>query len=151
MFLNKTKAKIPDKKATKTPKQQGPISCCASIEDCVISTDSKISEPMMIGIDSKNEKLKAVSFSTPQSIKAVIVEPLLESPGKTAIPCKTPVKVAFLTSKHLFWLFAKILVSVKRKQVAMKPSARKEPFKTSGANFLNSKAMQTVGIVATTR
>ena len=80
-------AKIPDKKAVKVPRIKGKISPVARVNSPLNrSTLSRMSEPTMMGIDIKKEKSVALVLSTPESLKVVIVAPLLDMPGKTAIP-----------------------------------------------------------------
>ena len=55
-------------------------------------------EPIIMGMESKKEKVVASSFSTPCKRIADIVAPLLDTPGKTAIPCKTPVNILVFVS-----------------------------------------------------
>ena len=80
-------AKQPDKKAVIVPKIKGKISSVERVYPPLkTSAPSRISEPKMMGIDIKKEKSADCFLSTPASCKAVIVAPLLDIPGKTAIP-----------------------------------------------------------------
>lgn len=47
---------------------------------------STTAEPKMTGIDIRKEKFEAVFLSTPRKVKLDIVAPLLDTPGRTAIP-----------------------------------------------------------------
>lgn len=77
----------PEMKAVIVPKTRGKTSLVGSVNSPLKrSTLSRIREPKMMGIDIKKEKSAAVRLSTPESRKAVMVAPLLDMPGKTAIP-----------------------------------------------------------------
>ena len=88
-------ATSPEKNATTIPmttQYHGMDMTNPPLARSIIST---IAEPKIMGIDNKNEKLDAVFLSTPRKVKVEIVAPLLDTPGSTAIPCKTPVNNAF--------------------------------------------------------
>ena len=48
--------------------------------------------PAIIGTDSRKLFSAAVCLSSPASVAAVMVRPLRDSPGMTAIPCAAPTK-----------------------------------------------------------
>ena len=80
-------AKIPDTKAVNVPKTMVKISMVSTVNSPLNkSTHSRIREPKMLGIDIKKEKSAHCVLSTPERRRAVIVAPLLDMPGKTAIP-----------------------------------------------------------------
>ena len=87
IFRKNLIAKHPETKAVNVPKIKGKISLVGSANSPLKrSILSRMSEPKMMGIDIKKEKSALVFLSTPERRKAVIVAPLLEIPGKTAIP-----------------------------------------------------------------
>ena len=80
-------AKIPDTKAVIVPKTMGKMSVVAMVNSPLNrSTPSRIREPKIMGIDIKKEKSADCFLSTPERRNAVMVAPLLDMPGKTAIP-----------------------------------------------------------------
>lgn len=77
-------AKYPDINAAKNPNISGKTEVPAMFKP--LPDNSKIDEPMMIGMDIKNENLAMVVFSLPKITPVEIVLPLLDRPGKTANP-----------------------------------------------------------------
>ena len=88
MILRKSLiAKQPETKAVIVPKARGKMSFVGKVNSPLKrSMLSRISEPTMMGIDIKKEKSADCFLSTPDSRRAVMVAPLLDMPGKTAIP-----------------------------------------------------------------
>ena len=87
MFKKNLMAKHPDKKAVIVPRIRGKMSAVARENSPEIKgRSSRIAEPKITGIDIKKEKSAASFLSTPTRDKAVIVAPLRDTPGKTAIP-----------------------------------------------------------------
>ncbi|CCY03639.1 unknown [Faecalibacterium sp. CAG:1138] len=104
----------------------------------------------MTGTESRNEKSAASVFSMPKSLAAVIVLPLLDIPGKTAKPCATPVKNAFLAVKPVILSFRTSSPAAKTTAVIIKPRGRYLPIKSSGSSFLNTRPSAAVGTDART-
>ena len=87
IFKKNLMAKHPDKKAVTVPRIRGKTSAVARVKSPeIMGTISRIAEPKITGIDIKKEKSAASFLSTPTRVKAVIVAPLRDTPGKTAIP-----------------------------------------------------------------
>ena len=87
IFKKNLMAKHPDKKAVTVPRIRGKTSAVARVNSPETKgTISRIAEPKITGIDIKKEKSADSFLSTPTRLKAVIVAPLRDTPGKTAIP-----------------------------------------------------------------
>lgn len=91
----------PDKNADIAPTARATGDTVSANDPLASSMISSMAEPIIMGIDSKNEKFAASDFSTPCRVSADIVAPLRDTPGSTAIPCKTPVKMLFLVLRSV--------------------------------------------------
>ncbi len=95
----------------------------------------------------RNEKSRASFFSTPASSPHTSVDPLLEIPGKIAIPCASPMYSAldfFIGLLPVRFKSAIIRAIAENKN----PQMRVLVEKLSSMKRLNIKTIKTVGIVA---
>ena len=96
-------------------------------------------------MESKKEKVVASSFSTPCKRIADIVAPLLDTPGKTAIPCKTPVNILVLVSISAVLRNLKFSPAYNKHAVKTNPQPSSLPSISDGASNLKTNANTTVG------
>lgn len=64
----------------------------ANLSNCLLMVKPKA--PIMAGIESINENLKAFSRFIPSKSAVAIVVPLLDMPGIMAMPCAVPIRTA---------------------------------------------------------
>lgn len=102
-------------------------------------------EPIIMGMESKKEKVVASSFPTPCKRIADIVAPLLDTPGKTAIPCKTPVNILVLVSISAVLRNLKFSPAYNKHAVKTNPQPSSLPSISDGASNLKTNASTTVG------
>ena len=87
-------AMYPDKAEEIAPKIKGKISKLIPLE-IALNPDKK-SAPSMTGILIKKAKVAVLFFSSPLNAPKLITVPLLESPGKIASACPTPIAMEIL-------------------------------------------------------
>ena len=78
-------------------------------------------------------------------MSADIVAPLLDTPGKTAIPCKTPVNILVLGDKSADLVELKFSPRYNNIDVSTNPHPKSLPSKSEGNSNLNKNANATVG------
>lgn len=78
-------------------------------------------------------------------VSADMVAPLLDTPGKTAIPCKTPVNILVLGDKSADLVELKFSPRYNNNDVSTKPHPKSLPSKSEGNSSLNKNANATVG------
>ena len=147
-FIKKFMDTKPEINADTVPMISGSVAISRATEPRARSIPSKIAEPIIIGMESRKEKLAASVLSTPCRRRAEIVAPLRDTPGSTAIPCKTPVKMLFLPFKRAVSDFLNISLAVSRHAVSTNPKPNSCPDISPGARYLNISASATVGTQA---
>ncbi len=104
----------------------------------------------MIGNDIRKENFVTSSFLFPHKSPALIVVPDLDTPGKTAKPCATPMRKASLKEKVFCSFFLETLSLVKSKIAEMKKHKGKSPPENDiFITGISIKHKIHVGIVAT--
>lgn len=123
---------MPTRNANKNPNIDGKtiLGTIMGSELKIAPITSNIIDAIIIGIESKNENLLAFSLLLPHRIAVHIVAPLLEIPGKTAIPCANPIIKAELLLISLFTTFVFFCnISVNNNSIAVvkKQTGRNPP------------------------
>lgn len=105
--------------------------------------------PNIIGIDIRNENLRAVFSFRPERIPAEIVVPERDMPGKIERICENPIIRAFFIFNLLFRILKLRLAIIKTKPVIPKPNATIDKFVYMDSNIsLKSRPIIAAGIVA---
>lgn len=105
-------ASVPEINATKKETTSGKIGTLTTSTPFAISKTSTNIVAKMIGMLIRNECFETSFLSPPLSTPAHIVEPERDIPGKIAIPCAIPMKIACFVDNFFEQLFAN--KSVKR-------------------------------------
>lgn len=110
-------ASVPEINATKKERISGKTGTLTTSVPCAISKISTNIDAKMIGMLIRNECFETSFLSPPLSTPAQIVEPERDIPGKIAIPCAIPIKIACFVDKFCEQSFAN--KSVKRRTQAV--------------------------------
>ena len=105
--------------------------------------------PTMIGTLIRNENFATSFFSAPIKVPAQIVDPLLDIPGITAIPCTNPITNATLPPIGLTqFLLLNTSVKIIKQAVNIKQKGKRFPLNVEITESLNKITIATVGKLA---
>lgn len=110
-------ASVPEINATKKERISGKTGTLITSVPCAISKISTNIDAKMIGMLIRNECFETSFLFPPLSTPAHIVEPERDIPGKIAIPCAIPIKIACFVDNFCEQSFAN--KSVKRRTQAV--------------------------------